>query len=376
MPSTVSNSTTSSSHSKPAFILVKPHFPFSNQSYIANVNYQLRTTESNSPLQQVLYAFSAPCSATRRRVRLHSTTLPSRIVVSARGSETDNGKVRHGASSRTSQLNRFLVSRGVTLSFIVTCSVLYLVAICFIAMALARLATNGHQRIVLLASGVLLPDFRHVLKSYSQAVQELQRYKPAFQVFRFKGKAAKDAQYVKEVDELTAPSPQLFRWQKYPELVWLSGAVRQLREKIGARRSKFDRLIADLSRDMTKPIVETRTQLQYLTTGTDLTLRKNVITAAASVFLSLAGYFVSAAGEPNIGGVAIMLASLLPNAVLAPRKHEMLTLIQDIRIAISLLGTLACVVSVFFPVCAAYCFLLCCVALVVTRLPVDWMLNW
>lgn len=376
MPSTVSNSFTSSSHSEPAFVLVGPHFPQSDHVCTANVNYQLRAIESKPVFQNASYAFSAPYLVTRRRVQFQFATLRSRIFLSTRGSEADNGKDRHDRSSWKSLLNRFLVSRSLTLSFIVTCSVLYLVAICFIAMALARVAIHGHQRIVLLALGVLLPDFRHVLKSYSQAVQELQRYKPAFQVFRFKGKSVKDVQYVKEVDEMAVQSPQQFRWQKYPELVWLSGAVRQLRERIGARRSKFDKLIADLSRDMTRPIVETRTQLQYLTTGTDLTLRKNVITAAASMFLSLAGYFVSAAGEPNVGGVAIMLASLLPNAVLAPRKHEMLTLVQDIRIAISLLGTLACVVSVFFPLCAAYCFLLCCVALVITRLPVDWMLNW
>lgn len=308
--------------------------------------------------------------------RIRPALFTRRCVVTSKGPESDYSKARDDAA-RMSFVNRLLASRSITLSFIVICSMLYLVAICLVGLAVSRVSMEGHQRVVLLGLGVLLPDFRHVLKSYSEAVQQLQRYKPGFKGFRFAARpTAKEMREDPLQEQYGDVPPEPYSWRKQPELAWLSGAMRQIQEKIESNTSKIDKLLADFSRDFTRPIVETSTQIKQLTTGTDLTLRKNVIAAAVSIFLSLAGYFVSAAGETSIGGVAIMLGSLVPNAVLAPRHHEMLTLIQDIRIAISLVGTLACAVSVFFPVCASYCLLLCCLSLVVTRLPVDWMLNW
>lgn len=315
----------------------------------------------------------------KRYAHISLPFLSKRVKISAEAPYKNPNKPMVDNSFKKPLLNKILASRRMAVSFIGIAGVLYIVSICLIAKSISSFTLLGYQRVLLLGLGILLPDFRHVLKSYSDAVRDLQSYKPAFQGFRFNTKLAKEPLSVKVDEQEILERPIKQGWQLKPELTWLSDRFVQMQdqfqEKLDDSAVKFDALLSTLSRDVAKPIVETSTQIQQFTTGTDLTLRKNVIVAATSVFLSLAGYMASTAGEVSIGGVAIMLASLLPSALLSPRRHEMLTLVHDSRVVISLVGTLSCVISVFFPMAAAYCFLICCVALVSTRFPAEWMRN-
>lgn len=261
-------------------------------------------------------------------------------------------------------LNRFLSSRRLSLTFLSLTGLSYIVSLLFLAHRLSCIAP-GYQRIVLLALGILLPDFRHVLKSYSEAVQNLHSYKPVFS-FRVPKRFER---------EDTAPEP--IQFPAPPP--WLADAVNQLhermRETLDESADRFDAVVTSFSRDVAKPIVQTGTTIQHMTTGTDLTLRKHVLVAAVSITLSLVGYVICAWGEVIIGGVAIMMASLLASAILAAQRHEVLVLINDIRVVLSLIATLLLVASAILPKLAAYLFLLCCVALIMLRYPIDWMRN-
>ncbi len=229
--------------------------------------------------------------------------------------------------------------------------------------------TARHERILLTALAVLLPDFRYVLKTYLDAVTELQRYKPP--VFPFaKAKVASK--------HPSRPAPRTAAEAEHsghapstePTATELFSNFRLIVDaELAKANSIISEKVSNVTRDMTRPLVETSNQIQQLTIGTDLTLRKNVLVAAITIFLSLLGYFASAAGEAGIGCVVVMIATLLPSAILAPRRHELLILINDSRVALSLLGTLAAVLCAFIPLTAAYFFFGSCVGLVAVRAP-------
>lgn len=247
-----------------------------------------------------------------------------------------------------SRVNRLLASRRLSATVLVISSITYVTTIILIARALA--CATGPQRVLLLGLGILLPDFRHILRTYADAVRALKGYRP----FTIRFPTRKEAVVAEKV-----------------ETDWVRVGVQRMREVVNPEVvEKFDELVSSWSRDVTRPIVETGTQIQQMTTGTDITLRKNVVVAAVSIGLSLAGYVACVVGEAYVGGVAIMLAVLLHTALLARSRHEMLALVNDVRVVISLVGVLSCVLSVMLPT-AVYVFLLCCVALVVMRFPLE-----
>ncbi|CAN8074269.1 unnamed protein product [Agarophyton chilense] len=273
-------------------------------------------------------------------------------------------------------VNRLLASRRLSLTFIITAALLYVTSACLIASTIANASLHGYQRILLFGLGVLLPDFRHTLIYYLDAVQDLYQYKPGFRAFAFSSKTKPSTLDRPPISEKKSEKPV-----PRPEFAWLKKASQgfheHLRSGIQEGAEKFDKLVGvhgrELANGLTRPIRETKTHFQQFTIGTDITLRKNVLIAAVSILLSIAGVFLSTMLDPSVGGVSVMLASLLSSAVLSPRRHEMLALLNDGRIVISLVGTLSCVMLAFAPIIAAYCFFLCCVALVTTRFTVDWL---
>lgn len=269
-------------------------------------------------------------------------------------------------------INRLLCSRSITIPFIILSALFYTVCLCLVARSIATSPVlQPPERILLLALAVLLPDFRHVVKSYSDAADSLYAYRPPFPTFRFPN--ASQPQPTNQ-HQVQTPQPQhpfvnLPRVQPPP---WLADRLDEFSNRVSNEARKWDSLWGNVTETMSRPIMETGTQIRQMTSGTDLTLRKNVVIATVAVCLSFIGYAIAiVAGEVHVAGVTTMLANLIPNALL-PRpigsnRHEMLRLLHDVRIIVSLVATIFCAVSVIFPLAASYGFLICCFALVVTR---------
>lgn len=267
--------------------------------------------------------------------------------------------------SRRELINLALTSSRASLAVVCAATLLYFVVMFLIAHRVAMFSLPGHERILLLAVSVLVPDFRYSVRAYLEAVNQLKRYRPP--VFPFSKSTTKSsARSPVKVSKDATPEPTTL------ELFGLDPAtfefMTNFRSRVDSEMAKLDNIMSNVKRDMTRPIVETSNQIQQLV-GTDLTLRKNVLVAAIAIFLSLLGCFTIVVGETVIGCVIVMIATLLPSAILAPRRHELLILINDARVMLSLFGTVTSVACAFFPMTAAYLFLFACIGLVAARAP-------
>lgn len=267
--------------------------------------------------------------------------------------------------TRREVINRLLSSRA-SLVVVGVAMLLYILVMALIAHRIASISLAGHERILLTALAVLLPDFRYVLQTYLGAVSELKRYRPPTFPFEFAKSSSSKSKTVE-----ARPVPEGVISPLDAPVDTATEMLANLRTLVDAELAKANSIISEkveaVTRDMTRPLMETSTTIQQMTIGTDLTLRKNVLVAAITIFLSLLGYFACAAGEVVIGCVVVMIATLLPSAILAPRRHELLILINDARVFLSLFGTLSAVLCAFLPLTAAYFFFGACVGLVTVR---------
>lgn len=308
---------------------------------------------------------------------------------SKRQNTADRRKTTKTTSDDRPILNRFLSSPRLAGLFLIIAAVGYVCCMLFLARVISVGKLFPHQRVLLMGLAVLLPDFRFVLRAYENAVKDLYQYKPAFQGFWFQMLSQRETEgegRVKEGDAASAADGQSEdSTSKMPGAVqsgvfrpsWLSDAIDNfqttVQEKLDESATKFETLLSQFERDVAKPLSETTTTIQQLTTRTDLTLRKNVVIAFITISLSIAGYISCIMKEVTLGGVAIMLACLLPSAMLEERRHELLQLVNDARVVICLVGTLSSVMTVLFPTAGAYIFLVCCTALVILRYHPDWL---
>lgn len=301
---------------------------------------------------------------TKRRA-FYATLQDGKEKVGATLSKEQKPTVRKSVwkeKTRREMINFVLTSSKASLVVVCVSTLLYLVVLLLLAHRVTVVHMANHERILLVALSILIPDFRYSVRTYLEAVDQLKRYRPpSFPFSMSKSSRTKDV-----ADEVVEPT--------FCELFGLDPATTELltnvRSRIDSEIAKFDSIMSNVKRDMARPIVETSNQIQQLV-GTDLTLRKNVLIAAITIFLSLLGCFTSAAGETGIGCVIVMIAALLPSAILAPRRHELLILVNDGRVMLSLFGTVASVACAFFPMTAAYLFLIACIGLVAARVPMH-----
>lgn len=297
---------------------------------------------------------------------LHRRATPLSTLKKSKSKRKDGPPPASAPSERPSRrelINGLLTSRA---SLVVAAGavILYALALAVTVHRVATVALPAHERVLLTALAVLLPDFRHVLQTYLGAVSDLRRYRPPPFPFEFSSKAP--TQRAASVAAEGGPPSPLDAAADTP-----SEILANMRALVDAEIAKANSIISEkveaVTRDMRKPLMETSTTIQQMTIGTDLTLRKNVLVAAITLFLSLLGYFACAAGEVVIGCVVVMIATLLPSAILAPRWHEQLILVNDLRVFISLFGTLSAVLCAFLPLTAAYFFFGACIGLVAVR---------
>lgn len=351
-----------------------------------------------------------------------------------------NGKSRSGKQRArvVDGANTMLASRRIATTFAAGACGAYVVAAILLARALSRarycvasplrVATMGvnagvicvepYQRVTLVALAVLLPDFRHAVGAYTDAVRALRNYRAPLQRLRFpsstrtvSGTRNRDrGSHATPRDELLTskvlptrshsrlaskansekrprplpPSGDTPSAQPQPEAPspfsdvqlprWLRVGMVITRRELNRRRYEAETWM----KHAFEPAREKATQLQQLTTRSDLTLRKDVSIAAGSVLLSLVGYIVALTAEVNLAALIVIMANLAPSVLLskstAPR-HELLALVRDARVGAAIVAALASAVAVLRPRLASYAFLLCCVALVVTRDPATWMRN-
>jgi len=247
---------------------------------------------------------------------------------------------------RRELINRVLASQRASLIVVVASGVMYAFAIVALAYRLSLNFLPPSERVFLLALALIVPDFRHTVRQYLTAVKHLSEYKPI-------DTSLKAPKAISLMEEIFLPNAKV-----------IEGIIPM--DKIRLRLDEFDNLISRVSR----PIEAVSGDILSLV-GTDLTLRKNIIVAAAAIILSLLACFIAAAIEnaAPVGAAIIMIASLLPSAIIIPRKHEVLTLINDARLLISMLGILAAVAAAFIPVTASYIFLACSMGLVAVHAP-------
>lgn len=289
---------------------------------------------------RVRYARGAPSALVRWRLAVPSPR-PSQQRAPP---EEAAYRTSNAPRKRREVINRILASQRGSLAMVVVATMLFLLAL----IALGRRITYplmAHERLLLVSLAVLLPDNRHSVLRYLDAVRTLGRYRaPMADVPRPpKARAVADA---------------------------IPASVRSLlpMSDIRARLGELDDYLAEVTRDH----FLTRVSQDVMNlVGTDLTLRKRVVVEATAIILSLAGCFAGALipGGACAGAVTCMAAALLPSAMSARTKHELIALIHDARVALAMCGTLAAVCVAFAPLCASYMFMMVCLGLVSLRVP-------
>lgn len=153
----------------------------------------------------------------------------------------------------------------------------------------------------------------------------------------------------------------------------MSSDVYTVEEWMSSMRERFQNEVAKAEgvlSDFAKPILTTGEQIQRMTTGTELTLRKNLLWAALVVTASLAGYLVLAlGGNCGVGATLVVGSLLFEYATLSSHRHETLVAINDVRIACCTLGLIAttCASLGVAAVASSYLVLIVCTALVMSR---------